>query len=264
MKTSRVLILSLAAFVFFFALQGLSLAAEIGEISNIQGKVEKTRQGRTEAQPVKIGEPVVEGDIIRTRADGKAEIKFNDGSVVRLAPNTRLNVTQYMSKDDAGSGKKRILRLLAGKISAEVGVARKWIATALGDAERFEVHTPTAVVGVKGTRFFTYYINGISGVYVMSGSVDMHNPRIPYVVTTLGEGDVSVIADPNKPPRPPARGIKAEFLRHLDETTIETEAGKTSGLELDGVLFGYSGPESDAEGGDVFSDMEVLYPQACL
>lgn len=275
MKTSRTLILSLAAVVFFFALQGLSFAAEIGEISNIQGKVGKTRQGWTEAKLVKIGDTVSEGDIIVTKADGKAEIKFNDGSVVRLAPETRLNITRYISKDDPGAGKRRILGLLKGKISAEVEAVRKWVSAAGDEAEEFEVHTPTAVIGVKGTHFFAYYLNGVSGAYVVWGMVDMHNPYIPHMVATLGEGDASVITAVNKPPRPSRKGGRAEFLLHTEDTTIDIGARRTSGLEPDdeviaGIL-GYPAPEPEpdagepSEDGDIFPFMDVVFPPAaCL
>jgi len=74
----------------------------IVRLSEVQGAVEIDRnagQGYEKASP---NMPMVEGTKLATKADGRAEVEFEDGSTVRITPNTKIEFTA-LSLQDSGS-----------------------------------------------------------------------------------------------------------------------------------------------------------------
>jgi hypothetical protein len=69
-------------------------------LSYVEGSVQMLRGDHVEFTQAEINMPVVEGSRINTGADGKAEIEFEDGSVVRLTANSSLNIDTLESASD--------------------------------------------------------------------------------------------------------------------------------------------------------------------
>lgn len=152
---------ALLALALLLFLPWAVMAAPVGKITNLQGNVDITVKGKA-ARVASPGDPVNIGDFIRTKSKSKAEITFNEGNVLRLAENTRVGITEYMS------GKKKnssILNLFRGRIQNIV----KTIGAITGG--RYEVHTPTAVCGVRGTIFYVGQSYGATNVAVLEGTV---------------------------------------------------------------------------------------------
>ena len=130
----------------------------------MKGRVDLTSPGKR-ARVIKPGDDVNIGDIIRAKSKSRAEIIFNDGNVLRLAEKTRLEITEYLVGKKESKG---IFNLFRGKVQ---NIIKKSAGKLFGikKRNRFEVHTPTAVVGVRGTNFFTYYQAGITGSVFKEG-----------------------------------------------------------------------------------------------
>lgn len=162
----RSIMLCLVSFLALFILFPLpAQAAPVGEFTLIQGIVDITSPGQV-ARSANLGDEVQVGDIVRTKSKSKAEITFIDDNVLRLAEKTRLKITEYMVEKDRNKG---ILSLLRGKIQSIVKMRLGRI-FGLGKANRYEVHTPTAVCGVRGTNFFVWFRRGESGAGFESGT----------------------------------------------------------------------------------------------
>ena len=85
---------------------------------------------------------LAKGDVIQTGRQSRLEIKLNDHSVLRLGSNNKLKIDPC-NLFSAGVTEGVGLRLYGGKMRA--------IVMKLVDAKTdFEVHTGTAVVGVRG------------------------------------------------------------------------------------------------------------------
>src|SRR5271155_4890144 len=82
------------ALVFSLALAPLAHAAETRAVrlTLLQGAVTVDPMDGTGAQPAQLNLPLLAGVHVATGADGQAEIEFEDGSVVRLTPNSALSL----------------------------------------------------------------------------------------------------------------------------------------------------------------------------
>jgi hypothetical protein len=88
----------------------------VGKFTKVEGRIDITRPG-SPAVEVKQGAEVFEKDIVRSKSNSKAEILFTDGNILRLAQNTRVEISEYINE----SGRRStVLNLFRGKIQNRV------------------------------------------------------------------------------------------------------------------------------------------------
>ena len=91
-----------------FALMALAIPlfadsqARIVRLSNVQGNVQIDRRTGDGFEAALENLPVLQGTRIATKDDGRVEIEFEDGSTVRLAPNTSVEFTRLSLHDSGG------------------------------------------------------------------------------------------------------------------------------------------------------------------
>lgn len=90
----------------------------------------------------KKGRTLSKGDTLRTGAESAAILLMSDGSRIKLNPNTELGI----GSADKGSTE---LALQSGAVFSKVAKQ--------GAQGRFVIRTKTAVMGVRGTEFYTSY-----------------------------------------------------------------------------------------------------------
>jgi hypothetical protein len=162
------------------------------------------------------------GDTVRTKSLSKAEVTFVDGNILRLAEKTAVEIKEYMLSQDRLSA---TLRLARGKIHNIVKMAGRLFGADKKD--RFEVHTPTAVAGVRGTNFFSYYLKSVSGAVFQEGTGYGYNVNKPEDVKTIHAGQAMVVAGPDKVPMiKPATEV--EFKQHINDTDPSQKLRKKS------------------------------------
>lgn len=191
-------------------------AEAVARITKAQGNIRILKPGM-ESAPAKLEQPVSEGDILVTETDSKAEITFADRSVIRLAPESKIEITKYLLEN--GQRKSGVLKLFTGKMRAIVSKAVQVAGVSFSDGQNFQVRTPTAVAGVKGTDFFVFYIDGITGVVVNQGLVDTYNISLPGHVVSVSAGS-SAFINPNEPPNPPQPSAAIEVTRLTNDTDM--------------------------------------------
>jgi FecR protein len=168
-------------------------AAPVGTMTAVKGSVD-IRGADGISRLAQMGEPVHEGDILRTKSKSRAEVTFSDGSLLRMAQNSRIQVRQY---DMGGTRDRGILQLFRGKVQSIVKRAAGFFGN---KRNRFEVHTPTAVAGVRGTNFFTWYTGGQSGSAVKEGIVYTYAANKPTEVREVRAGQSSIVFSADKGP----------------------------------------------------------------
>ena len=113
-------------------------------VSALEGKASKSRENKP-ASDLKIGIGVSQGDIVTTGDDSRLELKFSDGSALRVGPKAKMQ----LSEAHFGGGparRKMTARLFFGNLWAKV------TSVIQGD-QKFQVETENAVAGVRGTTF---------------------------------------------------------------------------------------------------------------
>lgn len=98
------------------------------------------------------------GDLIRTGINGKLEFYFTEGIFIKVGPETEIVI-------EKGKVTKRKISLDTGRIW--VKVKKIW-----GDLTNFEVVTPSAIAGVKGTVFSVYVKDNKTLLSVKEGVVE--------------------------------------------------------------------------------------------
>ncbi len=205
MKKTTLKILAIAIAVLILP-AALALAAPVGKITALEGRVDITPAGAKDAVPVAVGTNVNAGDILRAKSKSKAEVTFTDGNMMRIAENTRIRITQYSTE----AGQKSYFNLFRGKTQAVVDKIKK--------GSNFEVHTPTAICGVRGSIFVSMYINGQSSFVFSRGAGYGYNINQPDKIVTIPTKILMVVPRADKAPllRPAS---DAEVDKHLKDTT---------------------------------------------
>ena len=136
------------------ALAPSAWAGDVGLIKTSKGGVAIIRDGKEIEAP--SGTAVRQSDRIVTRADGSAGITFNDNSLLSLGPDSSLDISLFSfgAKDQPDALEATLnqgtLNAVSGKIVAKTPEAMK-------------IHTPTTVLGVRGTEFFVKVTNPSTG-----------------------------------------------------------------------------------------------------
>ncbi len=166
-------------------------AEEVGSVAEIEGQAEVMRAGTAAWAPLAAGDAVQLGDQVRTPEGSKLKLLFRDDSVVTLAPGSVLKVDEGFVGAAAP----------VSRFSLFVGAIRAVVTDRYGaTGARFEVETPTAVAGVRGTGFITAYDTGreettVLGLFdttVVRSKMDPGGQREvrvgPGQMTTVGRG----------------------------------------------------------------------------
>src|SRR5262245_24816023 len=133
-------------------------ADDVGTVASTSGAADI---GRGDAwAPAAVGMVVQLGDQLRTGSDGQLKVVFRDDSVIDLSPNSSLVVDEQVFQPDA-SRFSSVVRLLQGKARALVSGYYKTPGAA------YEVETPTAVAGVRGTSFLVAYNQDLEAAVVV-------------------------------------------------------------------------------------------------
>src|SRR5664279_2364658 len=115
-KTLAVTVLLVTSFL------GVSASAEskarIVRLSEVQGTVQIDRAAADGFEKAFINLPVVEGSKLKTGKDGRAEVEFEDGSALRLAPNSEVNFVHLALGDDGQ--KLSTVQLVSGTVYANL------------------------------------------------------------------------------------------------------------------------------------------------
>lgn len=123
--------------------------SEAGTVAAVAGTLQVHRAGSW--QSASIGVPIFVGDRLRTGSSDRAKIVLADDSVLDIGPDTEVTLdTQIFERPRHRF--QSLLRLAKGKI-------RAWVSDYYREPRaRYEVETPTAIIGVRGTEFIVVYV----------------------------------------------------------------------------------------------------------
>jgi hypothetical protein len=232
-------ILCLIFFTIGLFLGAESRAAQVhGILTVVKGNV-SIKSGKTgKDEKAKIGMKVFPKDSILTQADSRAKIVMVDKNEINVSPSSNIVIDNY-EFDPAKDNKKVLIDVIYGKVRAKV--EQKYD----GESNKFQVKTPSAVAGVRGTDFFTSFnqVTNSSKVVTFKGEVAFGLPGpggtiLNPVSVKVGEFTVNT---GNNPPAPAVPMPKTELAQFDKETKADTPDREKQG----GPGGGSNQPEKD-------------------
>lgn len=167
----------------------------IGHVAELSGKVDIKKAKQIYWADARRNMKVYFGDNLRTGDDGRGLIKLVDDSIIRIQSNSHIVLNTIISPVE----KKNSVLLFFGKIWNKV--SKKALRRKV-----FEVQTPTAVCGVRGTDFETAsYDDGTMLVKVNTGTVEVDNETSQTSLssnqgTRVGFGQKEIVAEADYKP----------------------------------------------------------------
>ena len=143
----------------------IQAASPVGEVTLSIGASEIHREGQSQSLPLGKGTGILPGDIIRTSASGHVHVRFVDGALLSVRPQSVLHVQEY--RYDAARPADSLV-----KFYLETGTVREISGRAAQLAkDRFRLNTPLVAIGVRGTDFITQVNAQSTAVLVNQGAI---------------------------------------------------------------------------------------------
>ena len=120
-----------------------------GTIELIEGEVRVFDTARA-SRSVAKGDKIHEGESIVTGRDGEVHLSMEDSGFIGVRPDTRMRFTRYQAHGDATD--TSVIGLLKGAVRSVTG----WIGK--NNASAYQIRTPTATIGVRGTDHETLVV----------------------------------------------------------------------------------------------------------
>lgn len=186
------------AFMLLVLVVQAAWAGPVGTLTQAEGNVELLRQGRLPALAVKLQDRVEPGDVIRTKSGARAQVRFLDDTVLTIAPASLVTIEAYAYDRTAGS-REAVLKVLRGLVHCAV---TRLIKTEQPD---FLLKTHTAILGVRGTRWFTLLGARYTAFFNELGTLEVGStaPEVTKKVILLG-GETTTVPF-KRPPTQPKR-----------------------------------------------------------
>jgi len=197
-------LLAVVTITLLFVASQLAVAADparSGEVTLLKGRA-SVMQGNQNVRLYR-GASVIVGDRLVTGKGARLKLRMIDGTEITLGENTEFIVRQYEVNENAGTG---LLELTKGFFRAVTGKITK-----LRD-NSFQVKTPLAIVGVRGTDFWGEQSPTRLRIALLGGtSVVVRNEAGSVEITESGFG--TEVTSASVAPKAPFRWNPEELKR---------------------------------------------------
>ena len=121
-----------------------------GTVMQLSGPL-MARKAEGKVKILAVKSEVEQGDTLLTEKETYALIKLIDNSEITLKPNTSFVIEQFAYTAEQPDSDHAIFSLLKGGLRSVTGLLGK------RNKERFEMKTPAATIGIRGTTFVASY-----------------------------------------------------------------------------------------------------------
>jgi hypothetical protein len=187
----------LSVFLALLALFFAELALAAGAVVTSTTGTVSVQTGQATPRSLRTGDQVAQGDTVITGGNSAAVLKFDDGQVVALTANSRMQVTSYAYNPATESGNV-LLSLVTGGMRAITGLIGRRAPSQVA------YRAATATIGIRGTDTTIATSEGNVVVTVSEGSISF---AFQGQVLTINAGE-AVLA---RPGQPVVRGTPAQI-----------------------------------------------------
>jgi hypothetical protein len=228
-------------------------------ISNITGTVE-VQKGKADWSQAKEGIALSPGDSVRTKEKASCIIKWSQGNLVKLQPLTTIKIDKNEFTPTTGVEKSSI-----DMKSGAVHVKAKRVSSAQSN---FEIKTPTAIAGVRGTIFSVEIIEAKSTVVkCQQGKLNVKSLSGGEVTLTSGQMTTVISGSPPEQPKQmsvedssgfsAAAGSLSEPMLEITKPLGSGDKVSTPNLTIEGITS--PGSLVEAYGATAMSNAQGLF-----
>jgi hypothetical protein len=136
----------------------------VGKIQSVWGDVLILHADMIDAYPAKAGLPIFNGDTIITTENGSFGCKLNDGSIIRLASNSKLSIIQS-AHDTKRKSSFSALSLIPGNAYFKIAKLDEFV------PREFKVETDVIVAGGGPADFILMVGEGINEILALQATI---------------------------------------------------------------------------------------------
>ncbi len=223
-KYQKTLIIGLVLFgvMAMFGTVMIALSVRVASVQSVSGSVSVLRAGTSEWIPATVDMKLYQGDEIKTGGKSKAVIELDDGTVMQVTSLAHMTMDQ-LSKSLRGKNTN---------IDLEVGKSWMKVKKLNVKADNFNVSTPTAVAGVRGTYFSTEVEQTTDSTFdVFEGEVAVAQRNNPMQQVSVRENQRSEVKS-GKGPSTPSKIPADELQQGLSEGIAGAVKSENSSYDM--------------------------------
>lgn len=191
MNRKITIVMGIVLLVFSIVQLGFAVTYRDATVVETTGMVTILKAGGEKAITPTVGMKLEHGDRIITGKGASISLEIDEDKYIKVGEKTYMSLSELMV--DAENGTSTNIKLFTGQVWAS-------LSKPLENAESFEIETPTAVMGAKGTKFMVKYAiaekdqdgnyEGTTELVVLEGTVSMKTevPRLDEGDTGSGQG----------------------------------------------------------------------------
>lgn len=189
----------------------LALAGQVaGTVIHVSGPL-MAQKADGKVKVLAARSEVEQGDTLVSEKNTYAQIKFIDNSEITLKPNTTFKVETFAFDAGKPEGDSASFNLVKGGLRSITGLLGK------RNKEKFQLKTPTATIGIRGTTFVADFIEppaetALAARYSLSSVMLAGQIELPVQLAQLGS--------PPKSPVPNAGGLAPGLYVHVIDGLI--------------------------------------------
>jgi hypothetical protein len=164
-------------------------AADYSFVSTLEGNAQIKKTGTAEWVKAELNTALSANDTIKTGPNERLSVTFFDGSTIDLEPNTQIEVKELVQGD------KTSIRL-----KQEIGNTLSKVKKLADPASRYEIETPAAVAGVRGSEMkVNVSADGTTEVQNIEGNIFVKAQGIEIQIPPGNRSTVTPGKEPSTP-----------------------------------------------------------------
>lgn len=185
----RTFIFGILTFLFALSTQTAIAADRIGTVVRVQAFAEAVTM--TKRRVLDVNAPIYKNDLLVTGSGARLEVELIDETSLTLGEEAEIAIFDL----DMTSGQESAgLELIRGAFLVVTGAVAK------AAPDRFQVKTPFATIGIRGTTFWGGPLDDPFSVLLLDGEIEVRNPGGSVILKPNQGTD---IADPDQAPEAP-------------------------------------------------------------
>jgi hypothetical protein len=147
LKLSLILLLNVLAILFIFPASAAGAPIVVAQVVWVKGAMSAAAPGQS-PRALQRRSPIYNLDTLTTNTDSSGEIVFSDNTIMSIRADSIIRIDEYkFNRNGSAASNAAITTIIKGGFRTITGIISK------GHPENYQVKTPVATIGVRGTEY---------------------------------------------------------------------------------------------------------------